>query len=268
VSQGDWVARGAILAELRELEELRALRIARERKAAVARARLAALKAGGKPDDIRALSAEIHSDEATLAQIEADTKRFGQLREEGVISAAAMEGQNARLTAATRALDARRARLSALSSARPADVSVAEAELRAAEAEVDEARVREDSALVRAPADGRILAIHAHPGERIGAAGIVTLGKTREMLVDAEVAEEDLARVREGQNVIITGDVLAHAARGTVETIGYLVGSREVFGADPTAFADSRIVHVKIRAADPAALERFINARVTVEIRP
>jgi hypothetical protein len=53
-----------------------------------------------------------------------------------------------------------------------------------------------------------------------------------------------------------------------VEEIGYLVGSREVFDADPTAFADSRVVHVKVRIAEPAKLERFIDARVTVEMRP
>ncbi len=121
---------------------------------------------------------------------------------------------------------------------------------------------------MRAPADGRILAVHAYPGQRVGADGVATFGKTREMLVDAEVAEEDLPRVREGQHAIVTGDALASPTGGTVEKIGYLVGSREVFRADPTAFSDSRIVHVKIRAADPAALERFVNARVTVEIRP
>jgi HlyD family secretion protein len=88
------------------------------------------------------------------------------------------------------------------------------------------------------------------------------------MFVDAEVMEQDLPRVRLGQTALITGDVLARETRGTVEQIGYVVGSRAVFEADPTAFSDSRIVHVKIRAADAAALERFINARVTVEIRP
>jgi hypothetical protein len=41
-----------------------------------------------------------------------------------------------------------------------------------------------------------------------------------------------------------------------------------VFKADPTAFADSRIVHVKIRVTDDQSLDRFIQARVTVEIRP
>jgi hypothetical protein len=53
-----------------------------------------------------------------------------------------------------------------------------------------------------------------------------------------------------------------------VERIGLLVGTREVFEMDPTAFADSRIVHVLVRVNDPAAVERLVNARVTVKIWP
>jgi HlyD family secretion protein len=88
------------------------------------------------------------------------------------------------------------------------------------------------------------------------------------MFVDAEVMEEDLARVRVGQTARITGDALAGAMAGTVEEIGVLVGSRQVFTTDPAAFADSRVVHVKIRAADPDRLARLIHARVTAVIQP
>jgi HlyD family secretion protein len=88
------------------------------------------------------------------------------------------------------------------------------------------------------------------------------------MYVDAEIMEDDLDRVRVGREVTIRSNVLdGGEASGTVEKIGYLIGSRETFVTDPTAFTDSRIVHVKIRVADAARFERFINARVTVEIR-
>ncbi len=98
--------------------------------------------------------------------------------------------------------------------------------------------------------------------------GLLTMGRTDEMFVDAEVPEEELGRARVGQRVRITGTMLATPVAGTVEEIGLVVGNREVFRNDPTAFTDARIVHVKIRAADPAALERFINARVTAVIQP
>ena len=88
------------------------------------------------------------------------------------------------------------------------------------------------------------------------------------MFVDAEVMEHDIARARVGQSVRISGDSLTEPQEGTVERIGLLVAAREVFQSDPTAFSDARIVHVLIRMKDPTAIERFINARVTVEIAP
>jgi HlyD family secretion protein len=265
VRPGDWVRRDQALAELDGREELEAVLAERERKVAVAHAHLLAVEAGAKQEDISALSAEVESDEANLAQVQSDTRRSQQLLEQHVVSVAAMQAQQARLTMAARSLDARRARLKALSSVRPADVAVAEAELHAAEAEVGEVKARLERITVRAPCAARVLTVYAYPGQRVGSEGVLALGQTAEMFVDAEVMEEDVSRMKVGEKVRINGAVLRHAAQGTVEEIGYLVGSREVFKTDPTAFSDSRVVHVKIRAADPTQLERFINARVTVE---
>jgi HlyD family secretion protein len=203
VRQGDWVEPGQMLAELRGRDELDAVLAGRERKVAVARARLAAVKTGGKEDDIRALRSEVESDEVALAQVQADTTRTQQLREEGVVSAAAMQAQRSRLIAASRSLDAKRARLNALSSLRPADISVGEAELQAAEAEAQEILVKLESTLVRAPAAGRVLAVHAYPGQRVGAEGLLTLGQTQEMFVNVCRADLDVhdAGLRERSRV-------------------------------------------------------------------
>jgi HlyD family secretion protein len=268
VRQGDWVREGQLLATLRGRDELQATLVARERARAIARARLAALTSGGKEDDLRVLRADVQRDEAALAHVDAETRRSKQLHEYGLLDTASLQAQESRLAIAVRALEASRARLNGLSSVRPADVAVADAELRAADADVDHARSTLEGTIVRAPCDGRVLAVYAQPGQGVGADGVLALGKTSEMFVDAEVMEEDLARAGVGQKVRITGDVLSGAMEGTVEEIGVLVGSREIFKTDPTAFADSRVVHVKIRAADPARLARFINARVTAVIQP
>jgi HlyD family secretion protein len=268
VSEGEWVERDQVLAVLKARDEFEADVAAGERRIDVAQAKLVALQSGGKRDDIRALQAELQSEEASLAQIAADTRRASQLHAEHVLSAAALESQQARWSVAARALEAKRARLQGLSSVRPADVAVAEAELSAAKADVDAVRAKLANQYVRAPSAGRVLRIHAYPGQAIGAEGLLSFGQTHEMFVDAEVMEHDIARARVGQTARVTGDSLARPFTGTVERIGFLVGAREVFEIDPTAFADSRIVHVLIRVQDPAAVERFINARVTVEIEP
>ena len=266
--EGDWVREGQALATLRGREEMAALLVGRGRLRDVAQARLAALSSGGKDDDVRALQAEVDRDAAALAQVEADTGRSRELHAHGLLDTASWQAQEARLAIAARALEASRARLGSLSSVRPADVAVAAAELRSADAGVDEARAALDAMTVRAPSDGRVLAVHAQPGQAVGGDGVLSLGKTAWMYVDAEVLEEDIRRTHIGQPARITGDVLPHAIDGTVEEIGGLVGSREVFTADPAAFADSRVVHVKIRIPDPARLERFIHARVRTVIQP
>ncbi len=266
VREGDWVESGTVLATLSGRQPLEAALVASQRRIAIAQARLIALRAGGKEDDLLALRAEVESAQATLDQAQADTRRAQQLRERQLLSVAAVEAQESRLAVAARTLEANRARLNSLSRANPADLAVAEAELRAAEADADEVRAQLENTFVRAPSAGRVLALYAHPGQSVGAQGVLAFGRTSEMFVDAEVMEEDLARLRIGGNAVITSDVLSGPATGTVEKIGYLVGSREVFVTDPTAFTDSRIVHVKIRVADAARFERLINARVTVEI--
>jgi HlyD family secretion protein len=268
VSEGEWVERDQVLAVLKGRGEFEAEVAAGERRIDVAQAKLIAMQSGGKREDIKALQAELQSEEASVAQIAADTRRASQLHAEHVLSAAALEAQQARWAVAARALEAKRARLQGLSSVRPADVAVAAAELSAAKAGVETARAKLANQYVRAPSAGRVLRIHAYPGQAIGSKGLLSFGQTDEMFVDAEVVEHDIARVRTGQAVRVTGDSLARPLEGTVERIGLLVGAREVFEIDPTAFADSRIVHVLIRLEDPAAAERFINARVTVEIAP
>ena len=267
VYQGDWVREGQALATLRGREELAALLAARERQRDVARARLAAVRTAGKDDDRLAVQAEVERDTAALAHVEADAGRARQLHGDGLLDTASWQAQEARLAIAARTLEASRARFRSVSSVRPADVAVAAAELRAADADVAAAGAVLAAATVHAPADGRVLAVHAQPGQAVGADGVLALGKTSWMYVDAEVMEEDLARLRVGQPARITGDALPAVVTGAVEEIGKIVGSREVFTTDPAAFADSRVVHVKIRVSD-AGLERFIHARVTAVIQP
>jgi HlyD family secretion protein len=267
VREGDWVEREQVLAVLHGRIELEAEVAASERRIDVAQAKLAALRSAAKREDILALEAEVRADEAHVAQISTDTARTVQLKSEGVVSAAALEAQQARLSVAERTLDAKRARLAGLSNARPADLAVAAAELSAAQADAQAAGAKLSLQFVRAPSSGRVLRIHAFPGQAVGAQGVLSFAQTAEMFVDAEIMEHDIARARIGQAVRITGDSLGTPLEGTVERVGTMVGPREVFAIDPTAFSDSRIVHVLIRVNEPAAAERLINARVTVEIR-
>ncbi len=138
-------------------------------------------------------------------------------------------------------------------------VAVAEAELRRARAERDLSRVS-------SPIDGQVLTVWAHQGERVGAEGIVELGRTNEMFAVAEVYETDIRKVRIGQRARVTSTALAEDLFGTVERMDLKVGKLDVVGDDPAAKTDARVVEVEIRLDDSSAAEKLTNLQVEIEL--
>ena len=83
----------------------------------------------------------------------------------------------------------------------------AEAEARAVRAGTDAARRRLDDYLVRAPAAGLVLRRDAEVGEVVDTpAALFWIGEPRPLRVTAEVDEEDIAQVAEGQAVLLRAD--------------------------------------------------------------
>jgi HlyD family secretion protein len=121
---------------------------------------------------------------------------------------------------------------------------------------------------VRSPIEGQVLEIHAREGERVGAEGIVELGRTQAMYAVAEVYETDIGRVRVGQRARITSPALVRDLEGEVERIGLKIGKKDVLGTDPVDDADARVVEVEIRLLEPALAARLTNLRVDVVIGP
>lgn len=140
-------------------------------------------------------------------------------------------------------------------------VEVTKAELQRAEADLELARVR-------APINGRVLKIHAYPGERVGMDGILELGNTDEMYAVAEVYESDIGRVRTGQRATVTSPALGEQIHGTVERIGAKVGKMDVLDEDPAAKTDARVVEVRIRLDDSKRVAGLANLKVDVRITP
>lgn len=131
---------------------------------------------------------------------------------------------------------------------------------------MEQARARVNSSIVRAPADGQILKIRTRPGEVIRNPGILTMGRLSSMWVLAEVYENDLLRIKEGQPATVTAAALAEPLTGRVTLVGRLISRQAVVDVDPTAATDARVAEVLVRLdrAEPAA--RMINLQVTVRI--
>lgn len=88
-----------------------------------------------------------------------------------------------------------------------ASLDRAEAEARAVRAVADAAQRRLDDYVVRAPTDGLVLRRDAEVGEVVDTpASMFWIGEPRPLRITAEVDEEDIAQVREGQRVLLRAD--------------------------------------------------------------
>lgn len=142
----------------------------------------------------------------------------------------------------------------------------AEAAVRAARAVLEAARAQLELAVVRAPIAGRVIEIHARAGERVGAEGVLELGRTDEMFAVAEVYETDIGGVEIGQRAVVTSPALDAPLEGTVDRIGLKVGKLDVLGTDPVAKTDARVVEVEIRLDDGDRVSHLTNLQVEVAL--
>ena len=151
--------------------------------------------------------------------------------------------------------------------ARRAAASVAQSRIASADAAVTRQQAELDRAYVRAPFAGRILDVHAHVGELVGADGILELGRVDQMVAIAEVYETDIRHVRVGQKARIKSDALAGDLTGTVARIRPKVQKLDEIGTDPAARKDARIIEVEIKLDDSAPAASLSLLQVEVEIR-
>ena len=86
----------------------------------------------------------------------------------------------------------------------------AEAEARAVRAVAEAAQRRLDDYIVRAPAAGLVLRRDAEVGEVVDTpAALFWIGEPKPLRITAEVDEEDIAQIREGQRALLRADAFA-----------------------------------------------------------
>lgn len=149
-----------------------------------------------------------------------------------------------------------------------ADIAVAEANLDAAQ--TDLARVQQDleRAYVRAPVRGRVLDINVQVGERPPSGGMIDLGDTSRMTVQAEVYQTLIGRVTIGDPVTISADALETELQGVVSAIGLEIGRQSITSSDPAANTDARVVDVIVVLDAPSSklASTFTNLETLVRI--
>lgn len=220
VDEGEQVQRGELLATL-DAASIEARSAEADAAVAQARAQLAKLRSGNRPQDIAQARARVAAAEAAARNAQADYERRQSLVEPGAISRDQWAQTVAdRDRAAAQLAEARQALSLAGAGARTEDIAAAEAQLRAAEAgrrgvrtDLTDTRLVARSAgtvVTRAREPGAIV----QPGETV-----LTLSIDRPLRVRAYVGEPDLSRVAPGMKVEVTADGNPTSYAGT---IGYI----------------------------------------------
>lgn len=270
VSEGDQVAAGAVLAVLDNLPQLESSVAAAQANISVKQAILVQTRASITASRNEAQAA-LERAEATSAAARSELTRATSLFERGVVTRAGFDQVVTRANEASRDVERNLATLSRYqtgSEAVQADIAVAQANLNSAEAELARAEQDLERAYVRAPKNGTVLDITARVGERPSTSGIIDLGDTSQMTVEAEVYQTMIGRVSIGDPVTITAEALSSDLYGVVSAIGLEIGRQSITSNDPAANTDARVVDVIIAldAASSLVASRFTNLEAVVRI--
>jgi len=294
VAEGDQVEAGEIVAILDDFGVRQAAVKTAEKEVAVARSRLATIKAGAQRGEINAqkakierLKAELAGEKATqaatlerlqaqLRNAQAEFERYQFLEAQGAISESELEQRLLDLETAREAYQEATTRrdktintlqneiveaeatLEKVEEIRPVDIQEAEAERQSAIASLEQAKADLELSKIKAPMAGKVIAISTYPGEIVSETnGILELGNTQEMVAIAEVYESDISRVALGQLATLTSESNAfpETLKGEVTKIGLKIGQKDVLGSDPAAEVDARVVKVEVTLT-PAASKK------------
>lgn len=266
VGRGDRVARGQTLAVFTSHDAAAAA--ARQAEAELRTVEILLDRARG-PETL----AEIAAREAVFQRTrsEHEKARIDRTRAETLLAAGQMtpsdfENADIALRRAFAAMEEADQRLVVLRTSRSAEIALAEQRLASARAALDRARAEAELGLLRAPVDGTVIDISAWPGEAVGGRGVLDLGETGRMMVEAEVYVSDIDRVAVGAAARVSGDGFAGEVAGRVTEIVGQVGANALYAEDPYSYADRRVVKVRIRLDGGDRVAALNNTQVNVMI--
>ena len=270
VAIGDDVGAGDVLAVLDNLPQLQSAVTSAEAALRVSEASLTRTRVSNTASRAEA-QATLDRAQATADVAQSELERVTTLFERGVTTRAAFDQVVATATQSVRDVERAQATLSRYATGSEivqADIAVAEANLDAARAALSSAEQDLDRAFVRAPERGKILDINVRPGERPGTDGIINLGDTSQMTVEAEVYQTMIGRVTIGDPVTVSADALTQDLIGIVTAIGLEIGRQSITSDDPAANTDARVVDVIVTLDSGSSLVAapFTNLEAVVRI--
>jgi HlyD family secretion protein len=251
VRRGAIIHAGDLLATLDDTLE-RTSRDTREARAQAAKADVALVRAGSRPEEVRAAEAQLRAAQANESLLEQNLARERRLLERGSIARASVDDLEARLRAAAAERQSVEQRLRELrNGSRRQEIDRAEAQATVANKEVKLGDERVNLYQLRAREEGTVLDVHVDPNEVVGAGTpVVTVADTKHPYADVFVREGDLDGIRFGTPANVSIDATPRVFPARVENIGrkteftprYLFSERE---------RTNLVVRVRFRIDDP-----------------
>lgn len=230
VREGQAVKEGELIAQLRQ-DEFQAQLNARQSQLDQARAALARLVAGERPEERRRLEAQARAATARLSNARTEFNRFQQLLDSGAISRQEFDRVRTAYLVAQEEQAAARQLLEQSTTGRAEDIAASEAQVRGLEAQVVDANLQLKDSTMVAPYDGVISQRFVEPNQNVRAKQpIVRFQDVDEIDISVDVPETLMAAD------IRSADVLAMVAElNGAPGIQFPVHIREVAQeADPT----------------------------------
>jgi HlyD family secretion protein len=251
VKRGDAVKKDALLAGLDSRLESTA-REARAAEVDAAKAQVALLKAGARPEEIRSMEARIRAVKTTESHLQKNLARERELEKRGVSSRAVVDELETKLSATTADRQSLEQNLRALKrGARSQEIAGASSRAEAADKTLSVQSERVHRHQLSAAKDGVVLDVHVEPGEVVApGAPVVTLGDVSHPFADVFVPIGKLDGIRLGTAASVRVDStnksfpakVEHISRTTEFTPRFLFSERE---------RPNLVIRVRLRIEDP-----------------
>jgi HlyD family secretion protein len=204
---GRTVGQGAILARLDDSDQVAAIAVA-EARLAQARAQLANLRSGKRPEEISVIAAALAEAKSAIVQTEDDYRRKLTLREKGFVAQAAVDDARAKRDAAQAQVDSNERQLDvARLPARAEEIDAAERNVAALEATLTQAKIALDRRSLTAPDASVVEETYFEPGELVAAGqAVVSLLPDANKKIRFFLPEPLLATVKVGDRVRVGCD--------------------------------------------------------------
>lgn len=268
VHEGQQVTRGAVLAELANDTQKHQVALAKA-ELAIARADLERLRNGERPEKRKAVASVEQARRVVSQQAESDFKRSQRLSGTDAASREQIDNDRFKMQRSKAELaEAAAERALVDAPARVEDIAAAEGRVAAAEARLHLAETDLAKTRLTARSVGRILQVHAEPGEVAtpnSVQPVLTMADLSHLRVRAFIEELDAGRVRAGQRALVTADGYpGQEYPGVVSLVIPRMGKRAPQTDQPNEYKDMYFREVLIDLDSTVDLP--VNLRVQVRI--